>query len=103
MYSIGIRYCGGCNPQIDRAKVVSNLKAGLEAMEMDVELTTDRNKTINLALLINGCAHACLEEEYMREGSNIPFISVKGEMVDDSYMPEEAIPKFLIERIAHLL
>jgi hypothetical protein len=53
-------------------------------------------------LLVNGCIHACLEEAYLKEDHTTRFISVKGEMVDDLHMPEEAIPGFLIEKISDL-
>ena len=99
MYSIGIRYCGGCNPQIDRSKVIENLKEGLKEKVMGVNFTTDRQRAVDIILLINGCMHACLEEEYLREADSPQFISVKGEMVDDQYIEEEFIPGFLIKKI----
>jgi hypothetical protein len=103
MYSIGIRYCGGCNPQIDRSKVIRNLKEGLKKIGMEVDFTTDRQSAVDLILLINGCMHACLEEKYVREADNPQFISVKGEMVDTQYVKEDYIPEILIKKIADLL
>jgi len=102
MYSIGIRYCGGCNPQIDRSKVIENLKEGLEERGMEVNFTTDRQSAVDIVLLINGCMHACLEQEYLREADSPQFISVKGEMVDSQYVREDHIPDFLINKIANL-
>jgi hypothetical protein len=103
MYSIGLRYCGGCNPQIDRARAVRRLKEGLKTMGMAVDFTDNRQRTVDLVLLINGCTHACLEEAYLKEGSTTKFISVKGEMVDSDYVREDRIPDFLIKVIADLL
>jgi hypothetical protein len=85
MFSIGIRYCGGCNPQIDRSK--------------QVDFITDKERSVDIVLLINGCMHACLEEEFLRSGHNPQHISVKGEMVDDQYIKEESIPDFLIKKL----
>jgi len=102
MYSIGIRYCGGCNPQIDRSKVIENLKEGLKEKVMGVNFTTDRQRAVDIILLINGCMHACLEEEYLREADSPQFISVKGEMVDSQYVKEDHIPEFLIKKIMDL-
>jgi hypothetical protein len=102
MYSIGLRYCGGCNPQIDRARAVRRLKEGLKTMGMAVEFTDDRQRSVDLVLLINGCMHACLEQSYLKEGGSTRFISVKGEMVDSYYVREAHIPDFLIHRIAEL-
>ena len=100
MYLIGLRYCGGCNPQIDRARAVRRLKEGLKKRGIAVEFTDDRRRSVDLVLLINGCMHACLEEAYMKEGGSTRFISVKGEMVDSRYVREAHIPDFLIHRLA---
>jgi hypothetical protein len=103
MYSIGLRYCGGCNPQIDRARAVRSLQEGLRTMGMAADITTDRKRKVDLLLLVNGCAHACLEEAYLKEGGRTPFISVKGEMVDSRYVREDRIPDFLVKVIAGLI
>jgi hypothetical protein len=102
MYSIGLRYCGGCNPQIDRARAVTNLQEGLKKRDMPVECTTDRERKVDLALLVNGCMHACLEEAYLKEGGNTRFISIKGEMVDSAYVREDRIPEIVINKIVEL-
>jgi hypothetical protein len=81
MYSIGLRYCGGCNPQIDRSAIIKNLKKKLKKMSIEADLTTDKQTTVDIVLLINGCMHACLEEECLREVDSPQFISIKGEMV----------------------
>jgi hypothetical protein len=81
MYSIGLRYCGGCNPQIDRSAIIKNLKKKLEKRGIEIDLTTDKQTTVDIVLLINGCMHACLEEECLREVDSPQFISIKGEMV----------------------
>ncbi|MBW1689170.1 MAG: hypothetical protein JRI71_02345 [Deltaproteobacteria bacterium] len=103
MYSIGLRYCGGCNPQIDRTRVVRRLQEGLRTMGMAVDITTDRERKVDLLLLVNGCMHACLEQSYLKEGGTTWFISVKGEMVDSRYVREDRIPDFLIKVIADLI
>ena len=103
MFTIGLRRCGGCNPQIDRSRVLRSLKEGLKKMGMEVDFTTERQRAVDIVLLINGCMHACLEEAYLKEGHNTRFISVKGEMVDTQYVKEDYIPDFLINKIVDLL
>jgi len=71
-------------------------------MGMEVNFTADRQRSVDLVLLINGCMHACLEEAYLKEGQTSRFISVKGEMVDDSFIAEERIPEFLVKKIFRL-
>ena len=102
MLSIGIRYCGGCNPQIDRSGVITSLREALGKRGMAIDFITDRQRSVDLVLLVNGCIHACLEEAYLKEGHTTPYISVKGEMVDDSFIAEERIPEFLVEKISGL-
>ena len=103
MYSIGLRYCGGCNPQIDRSTVIKNLKEALKKTGIEIDLTTDKQRTVDIVLLINGCMHACLEEECLREVDSLQFISIKGEMVGSQYVKEEYIPEFLIKKFIDVL
>ena len=103
MYSIGLRYCGGCNPQIDRSTVIKNLKEALKKMGIEIDLTTDKQTTVDIVLLINGCMHACLEEECLREVDSPQCISIKGEMVGSKYVKEECIPEFLSKKFIDVL
>ena len=103
MVLIGIRYCGGCNPQIDRSRVITSLKEAIKKMGLEVDFTADRQGAVDIVLLINGCIHACLEEAYLKQGHTAPFISVKGEMVDSLYVKENHIPDFLINKISDSL
>jgi len=99
MLSIGVRYCGGCNPQIDRSRVIRDLSDALKRMGLKVDFTTDRERAVDIVLLINGCMHACLEGEYLSHAQNHRFISVRGKMVDDQYIEEDHIPGLLIKKI----
>jgi hypothetical protein len=102
MLSIGIRYCGGCNPQIDRSGVIRVLKEDLEKQGIRASFSTDKLGSYDILLLMNGCMHACLEEAYLKEGHTSPYISIKGEMVDDSFIAEERIPESLVKKISGL-
>jgi len=103
MTSIGVRYCGGCNPQIDRLRVIRDLREGLKKMGLKVDLTTDKESPVDMVLLINGCMHACLEGEYLGSDPDHRPISVRGQMVDDKYIKEDYIPGTLIKRICERL
>jgi hypothetical protein len=99
MLSIGVRYCGGCSPQIDRSKVIRDLSDALKRMGLKVDFTTDRERPVDIVLLINGCMHACLEGEYPRSGPDHQRISVRGKMVDDQHIEEDHIPGLLAKKI----
>jgi 4-hydroxybutyrate CoA-transferase len=103
MLTIGVRYCGGCNPQIDRSRIVMELREGLKKMGREVDLITDRDKSVDVVLLVNGCQHACLEGENLESGRGQHMISVRGEMVDDQYVEGGDIANILIQRICSFL
>ncbi|UCF90023.1 MAG: hypothetical protein JSW39_17190 [Desulfobacterales bacterium] len=87
---IRIKYCGGCNPDIDRGSLVKHLASllmeeGIEAHFMTAPAEAD------LLLLINGCPHACLEEEYAESGRTMAYISVQGARLSYQPVPEEEL------------
>jgi hypothetical protein len=103
MFTIGVRYCGGCNPLIDRSRIVMDLREGLKKMGREVNLTTEKEGPVDMALMVNGCRHACLEAKQLESDRGDRVISVKGEMVDDQYVEEGDIVKILIKRICSFL
>jgi 4-hydroxybutyrate CoA-transferase len=103
MLTIGVRYCGGCNPQIDRSRIVMELREGLKKTGLEVGLTSETEGPVDVVLLVNGCQHACLEGERLESGRSQHVISVRGEMVDDQYVEEGDIAKILIQRIGSFL
>jgi hypothetical protein len=103
MFTIGVRYCGGCNPRIDRSRIVMDLREALKKMGREVDLTTEKEWAVDIVLLINGCQHACLDAKQVESDRGHPVISVRGEMVDDQYVEEGDIVKILIQRICSFL
>jgi hypothetical protein len=103
MFIIGVRYCGGCNPQIDRSRIVMDLRGGLKKMGREVDLTTEKERAVDMVLLVNGCKHACLDVKQVESDGGHPVISVRGEMVDDQCVKEGDIVKILVQRICSFL
>jgi len=99
MVMVGIRYCGGCNPQIDRTGLVKKLQEETRNRHGGVVFTTDTDKVVDITLLVNGCIHGCLEEEFLQAEKNRPYLSVRGEMVGRNYIKETDIPEFLASDI----
>jgi hypothetical protein len=54
MFTIGVWYCGGCNPQIDRSRIVMELREGLRKMGLKVDFTSVRKSPVDMVLLVNG-------------------------------------------------
>jgi hypothetical protein len=102
MLSVGIRYCGGCNPEIDRTRLVERLQEETRKRNVDVAFTTDRERLTDITLLVNGCIRGCLEEEFAQSGKQRFYLSVKGEMVCSKYIKERDIPEFLANEIIKL-
>jgi hypothetical protein len=82
--------------------VITRLKEAIQKRDMEVDFTAERERSVDIVLLVNGCIHACLEEAYLKEGHTTRFISVKGEMVDSHYTKEDHIPDFLVDKIVNL-
>ncbi|MBQ9322281.1 MAG: MaoC family dehydratase [Eubacterium sp.] len=68
--TVGIRYCGGCNPRYDRAAETKRLQKALP----DTEFTFDSSRVCDLWLLVCGCPTACVSDEGLR-GSMIIRLS----------------------------
>ena len=74
--TVRVRYCGGCNPDIDRASIVNRLKQISE--ETGMHLTFRKDRPADRLLLVNGCPRACLEEEYQGNADLTRCVSVEG-------------------------
>jgi len=62
--SIGVKYCGGCNPLIDREKLALEIE---KLLPPEYSLTTDRSSNPwDIGILICGCPTACVDKPYVR-------------------------------------
>jgi hypothetical protein len=96
--TIRVRYCGGCNPEIDRGSLVSRLKAIVQAGGIDVDFGKDGEA--DWLLLVNGCQRACLEEELEKGVEPRRYVSVEGSHLDHQPVPENKLPEAVWEAIA---
>ena len=81
-----IRFCGGCNPEIDRGEIVERVLAILEGR---VASTFDMQAAADCTLHVCGCAHACLDEQSKAEDPG-PVVSIQGLRVNrNPVAPEE--------------
>jgi hypothetical protein len=94
---IRLRYCGGCNPEIDRGAVVRCLQDLADSEGFEVSF--NKGQEADLVLLVNGCPHACLEEGDLYSLGSVVCISVQGTMVDRQPAPRERLPYFLFEKL----
>ena len=57
---IGIKYCGGCNPNYDRIKAVTNMKEKLKDHTFEIYKP---GSSYDAAFIVCGCPTACADIE----------------------------------------
>ena len=92
-----VRYCGGCNPEIDRGSLVSRFKGILQADGIQAVFCKDGEA--DWLLLVNGCPRACLEEELPRGAIPRRCISVEGSHLDHRPVIEDELPQAVWEAL----
>lgn len=88
MFTVKIRYCGGCNPEIDRSETAAKLA---EKLKDHAQWTHDPQAEADVTLHLSGCAHACLDEETRCSGTK-PVVAIQGLRVNrQSVNPDELV------------
>ena len=93
-----IRFCGGCNPEMDRGRIVHQLVGRLPP---EFRVTYDLAGAADISLFVNGCAHACLDEVLEKESGLLPYpiISIQGLRVNRKPVSEKSLPNVAVEQI----
>ena len=79
MKRIGLKYCGGCNPNIERSRFVDELKRKLAGdFSLDVGRSAEKWE---LGILVCGCPVACADRPETRSLA-LEWIVVSGQIVD---------------------
>ena len=55
---IGLKYCGGCNPEYDRVDLVQQIKKRLQGK---ADLVLPESENVDLILAVQGCSTACAD------------------------------------------
>jgi len=55
---VGLKYCGGCNPEYDRGSLVKHIQ---ESLQSKVEFVKPERKDVELILAVEGCSTACAD------------------------------------------
>jgi 3-hydroxyacyl-[acyl-carrier-protein] dehydratase len=96
---IGIKYCGGCNPLIDRAKLVREIG---KLLPPEYSLTTDRSSNPwDIGIVICGCPTACADMPNVK-GLARKWIIVAGKSIDLDNILEEKLAAIVVRKIQHL-
>jgi hypothetical protein len=100
MKSIGIKYCGGCNPVIDRVNLVREIERLLPHCYKIVN--DEYSKKWDVGILVCGCPTACADHQEVRRLARHWFL-VAGRTIDQSMMPENELAGAIVQKIKNLI
>ncbi|MEA4925634.1 MAG: hypothetical protein VB084_10015 [Syntrophomonadaceae bacterium] len=89
---VGIKYCGGCNPTIDRANLTKRLREKLEPGKYTFEYFDFHD--CEVVLVINGCSVGCTK---IPKSKNT--IIVSGSEMDGKQYPEEMLSDQVVRKL----
>lgn len=95
---IAIKFCGGCNPRVNRGKVAAVMRTLLNDKGYDVVF--NELDTASAVIYLSGCSASCAQRY---SESSLPAVAVAGEMIDGLAAPEEALAVEAINRLEGLL
>ena len=98
MNFIGIKYCGGCNPHIDRKKLVQEIE---KLLPLEHILTTKQSSPWNIGIMVCGCMTACADRPEFTKLAR-KWIFVAGSSVDLDDAPEEKLADIAIRKITNM-
>ena len=90
---ISIRFCGGCNPRIDRGKLAAEIKAALAGMGCTVAYN---QPDAGFIICLSGCTANCASR-YIQ--SSTPGIIVAGESLDALFLAESQLAGEILRKV----
>jgi hypothetical protein len=91
--TIGIRFCGGCNPRIDRGRIARELEQALAAMGHPVVYNSDG---ADLVIFLSGCLSGCA---FKYNPKDPPYIAVAATTVDGEEAGEDRIVPEVLRKV----
>ena len=93
---IGLKYCGGCNPVVDRSALVQEIA---KLLPPECKLVTEQTVTPwEKAILVCGCPTACADKPALRRLAK-QWIRVSGQMIDFEGVPEDQMAAIIARKI----
>jgi hypothetical protein len=91
---IGVKYCGGCNPHIDRTKLVQKISELLP----QYRFTTELSAPWDIGIMVCGCPTACVDKPEFKNLAR-KWIVVAGNSVEMESVTEEELAEVIVDRI----
>jgi len=92
---IGIKYCGGCNPHIDRTKLVQEIR---KLLPPEYVFKTKPSSHWDIGIMVCGCLTACADKPEFKNLAR-KWIVVAGNSVDLHKAPEKELADIITGRI----
>jgi len=93
---IGLKYCGGCNPVIDRGALVKKIE---RLLPTGWELVTARPADPwGMAILVCGCPVACANRPDIK-GLARHWVVISGPMIDLQRVSEEVMAPVIVKEL----
>ena len=70
---LAIKFCGGCNPVLERGELAQKIREGLSAFQW-----VPWEEEPDLVLIINGCSTACAERAEIQKNSKASLVTRPG-------------------------
>jgi hypothetical protein len=95
---IGVKYCGGCNPVIERADLVREIE---KLLPPDYRLTKEQTSgPWDVGIMVCGCPAACMDRPEIRNLAG-RWIAVAGSLIDLAIVPEEKMAAVILQKIVN--
>jgi hypothetical protein len=98
MTVIGVKLCGGCNPLIDRGKLLKQLK---QKLPQGYELRLDDSEPWDVGIIISGCSSACNDSDELRKKAR-RWILVSGARLDHIALEENQLAYNIVRKLESL-
>jgi hypothetical protein len=82
---VSIRFCGGCNPRIDRGKIALELQKAFTGMGLDFVFNTSE---ADFAVFLSGCLSGCALKYNPQDP---PYVTVAATTVNGLDVSEETV------------
>lgn len=94
---VSIKFCGGCNPKIDRVGVAGEISRGLR----DRGVTVDYNNLdADFIVYVSGCSVSCATHD---ADTGKPFVVIAGLGFDARAVGEDCLATLAIEKVGQYL
>jgi len=94
--TVGIQFCGGCNPRIDRGQIVRELQQAL--IDMGLEVVFNRLDA-DVVVFLSGCMSGCA---FKYNPKDPPYVTVAANTVDDEEVYETRIVPEVLKKVRNI-